>query len=348
MPDKKDVFTRPDSGRIRKDREPVVARGSIIESLQTLDPEKQYLLIPVDVIPKDFFAKYQGGRRVRTRTDASRKFMKHGREITFPRFRSIDDALKHSFPDSNSVYELQKAAFDNARKGYYCAYSYVPLSGNDRRKRKVALTEVLEAAKLYAYAARQKLDLEVRPYDAAKRVEYEGATVTVRVPSREPKRERYDIVISGIPVVDSKRQVIVSLRTISDHVCKDVQMRGIRFRQDRDAESSNVFNWDAHDIAGWFTILDYYWNEKHNLVPYRASQIPIPSRELVKIYDLLVHSTVIESQEKPGAKKDTYPLNNGELEAIVQGAVNLLGFDRTLTCNKKRDGDLRDYAWIGL
>jgi hypothetical protein len=152
----------------------------------------------------------------------------------------------------------------------------------------------------------------------------------------------------NFPVVDNDWKYLLANSVTSNHVCLDTLHKGKRYKFARDKESSRVFNWDAHDIAAWYAVIDYCWNKEHNIIPLQMSQIPLPSRQFAQIYDLFTHNTLIWTAEKPGHKKELYPLNNAELEILLQNAVITLGHDETLFCESKRDGDLRDYAWHGM
>jgi hypothetical protein len=342
---KKDIFGRPSADSIRKGRKQVVARKNIVERLLDINPETQYLIIDRRLIPDDF---YRMSRKVLTRTEANRKFMKHGEEIRFRRFRSIDKAIEGMQEKNKIPLQIRKELYEAAEPGFWCAYSFIPIIGNDKRKRKVALTEVLEGAKLYAYAERDGRKIQVRTYADAKRVAIDGGIADIILPSRSPKRQSYEFSLMGIPVTDDSHKYVLANTVISDHSCPDMRHRGKRFRFADDKENSRVFNWCAHDIAAWYAVVDHYWNREHNVVPLQMSQIPLPSRLMADLYQRLTASTLIWTRESPENKANLYPLNNAELEILLQNASIKLGHDETLFCDKRRDGDLRDYAWRGL
>lgn len=342
---KKNIFRRLIADRIRKGRRQVVARTNIVERLLDIDPETQYLIIDRRLIPEDF---YRSGSKVLTRTEASRKFMKHGEEIRFRRFRSVEKAIQGMQERNRIPLDIRKEIYGQAEPGFWCAYSFIPIIGNDKRKRKVALTEVLEGAKLYAYAEKDGRKIQVRTYSDAKRVAVDGGIVDIVLPSRRPKRQSYEFSIMGIPVVDNSHKYVLANAVISDHSCPDMRNRGKRYRFADDKENSRVFNWCAHDIAAWYAVVDHYWNREHNLIPLQMSQIPLPSRLMADMYQRLTDNTLIWTRERAEKRAQLYPLNNAELEILVHNAAITLGHDKTLFCDKRRDGDLRDYGWRGL
>ena len=96
-----------------------------------------------------------------------RKFRKHGDEVKLRRYRTVEDALA----DKATPVELRRQKFDHLHSHKYCSYSFMPLIGNDWRKRKVPLVECLEGARLFAYAHQIGNSIRVKPYSDARRVE---------------------------------------------------------------------------------------------------------------------------------------------------------------------------------
>jgi hypothetical protein len=307
------------------------------------------LIIDRQIIPEEFFwvRPDMKGPRL-SRTEASRKFVKHGAEIKFPRYRSADEAIASMRNRRKVPSGIREERFDKAGPGFYCAYSFIPIVGSDKRKRKMPLREVAEGGKLYAYAERMGMPIAVEDCSKAERVAIDGGTADVTVPSRTPKAQRYRFSIQGIPLVDNNLKYVIANCLISNHLCPDMQY-STRYTYLSDKENSRVFNWDAHDIAAFYAAVDHYWNKENNLIPLAMSQIPLPSQRFARLYDLLRYDTVILTKESAGqGKKKMYPLNNAELEILLEEAVQKLGHRETLFCDRKRDGDLRDYEWRGM
>ena len=94
MPNKSDIFRKPSIKEITKGRRLVTSQGDVIRDLLSIDPEKEYLVIDGNIIPEKFFYKKDATGKIYTRTTANRKFMKHGPEIHFPTFNSIEEAVE--------------------------------------------------------------------------------------------------------------------------------------------------------------------------------------------------------------------------------------------------------------
>ena len=347
MSGKKEIFRRPSAKQIMKGRTQVVARKNLVERILEIDPETQYLLIDRNVLPEMFF--YRGKSRERlTRTEASRMFMKHGPEVKFPRFRNRADALARMKEKNLAPHNLRQQTYDKLEPGFFCAYSYIPIIGRDKKRRKVPLTEVLEGAKLYAYAHRHGTNIEVKPYADAGGASKKGGSVIVKVPSRTPKKESHSFAIHGLPVRNDDDKYIVANRIIATHSCEDTMFKDLKYNFPDDREDADVFNWDAHAIAGFYATIDYFFTKEHNRIPLQMSQIPLPSRLLVDIYQRFVHNAVILTNEKKKQKRNFYPLNNAELEIGLENAVIKLGHDETLFCAASRDGMLKEYDWMNM
>jgi hypothetical protein len=273
--------------------------------------------------------------------------MKHGHEVKFPRFKNVDGALRAMSDQRKVPMHLREHKFDHT-KGYVAAYSFTPIIGNDRRKRKVHITELIDGAELFAYASRNRLIEIISSYSDSERVAIDGGEMIIRMPSRTPKREKYEFKITGFPLVDNDLKYVLANTVISTHSCPDMAFR-IRYRYINDKENSRVFNWCAHDIAGWPIVTDYFWNEEGNITPLAMSQIPLPSQELASFGDSLRHDVVIFTKEDFAQdKRKIYPLNNAEREILCSEYVQRRGHNATLVSKLSRDGLLKDYSWRGM
>ncbi|MFC1690613.1 hypothetical protein ACFL0W_00405 [Nanoarchaeota archaeon] len=366
MANKKQIFHKPTPEQITKGREAVeyyfnidtdsptseiiTARNELVDILQNIDPEKQYLEIKGDLIPDDFFYTRKDKTDSRlSRTVANRKFMKHGPEVMFPRYRSVDAAVKAMRDQRKVPVYVREEKFDGLKPGFYCAYSFVPIiPGNDKRKRKVPLIEVVDGSKLFAYALRQGTGIEITPYSDSERVETDGGTVKVKIPSRTPKRGSYEFIISAIPIVDNDKKYAIANSIVSNHDCADM-LHKIRYKYAYEKENSRVFNWDVHDIAGFYAAIQHYLEEEHNMIPLAMSQIPIPSQEFIRLHDMLRYNTVISTKEHEEQEQEKlYSLNNAEREISLQFIAQALGHNETLFAKGTRDGNFKDYDYREL
>ncbi len=379
MSNKEQIFHKPKAREISEGKPERVIVKSIDEAVELASRQDSFgkLILPRDVliiidakeqylVPEEYTSyKVNKKKRVNeddesdnksgldeeriyfTRSAASRKFMKHGEEIYFPRFHSKDEAVKAMRDTGKIPRDLLKERFSQV-SGPRAAVSYMPIFGNDGRKRKFHLNEIIEGTKLYGYIMRQGFPVKIELYQDAKRVDIEGAIARVTVPSRIPHRENYKFNLYGIPVINDDSKYALSMSLISNHLCTDVQHRD-RFTWDYGKENSKLFNWDAHDIAGYYLTLDHFSNPRskvRNKVPLEMSIIPMPAQLLVDIHEIMRYQTLVYTKEtKNQEKAKLYPLNNAEIEIGLQKAVPLLGHDATLVSYKSRDGNLRDYQF---
>jgi len=264
----------------------------------------------------------------------SRKFQKHGPEVRLRRFGSAQEAIKAG----RTPVQLREEALDSIRNknGAYCAYSFKPVSGLDFRTRKVSLVDCLEGAQIYAYAHQQHVPIDVKAYDGAARVAREGAEIVVSVPSREEKGDRYTFKFSSVPVSDNSEKFAVANSISTDHACGDKRFN-IRYKNFQDKANSRVFNFCAHEIAGYMEIMDHYIREGKNIVPLQMNPFALPTQETVDFYKKLANNCLIKTGDDPRPRK----LNDAEREILLWGLVSKLGHDRTFYATEK----LRDYDW---
>jgi len=273
----------------------------------------------------------------------SRKFMKHGKEIKLQRYSSLENMLK----DPKTPVHLRRDAFDpeNIKYGAFCGYSFKPFIGNDKRTRKVSLVECLKGAELYAYVNQDNItgfrpEIEIIPYDDCRGVEKDGAEIVAKVPSRKKGEGKYVFKFNSVPVIDyskrnAGRKYGLAFNIATDHSCGNKRFN-IRYKSPNSKESSNVFNFCAHEIAAYLSIIDYYKNERQNLTPLQMSQFALPTQLSVDFYKKLGNNCLIQTEDKKPRK-----LNSAEKEILLWGLVSKFGHDDTFYATEK----LRDYNW---
>ena len=162
-----------------------------------------------------------------------RKFLKHGDEVSVPSPR-IYTAIGLKALGESPVHWREKA-FNQINDDDYRAYSFVPVRGNDRRRRVVSLVECIEGARLYAYSQRDLEDyiseqgtvrpgkvapIRMEPYIDAERVAIEGGKIVFWVPSRTQGQGRYKLTLGSIPIIDNDEKFVISTGISSDHACE--------------------------------------------------------------------------------------------------------------------------------
>jgi hypothetical protein len=284
----------------------------------------QYLILEETPIPGDF--------------GSARKFMKHGPEVKPRRYHTLEQAIREAL----TPIQLRADAFDKLdSEMIYCGYSFMPL-GRDRRKRKVALIECLEGARLFAYAHQTGEEIKIKAYDRSRKVRREGAEAVFEVPSRTEGEDFHQFKLMSIPVVDSPEKFAISLNFGSDHSC-GAKRFNIRYRYSDDKEGSGIVNVCSHEVAAYLRAIEYYKN-KHNLVPLQMCQFALPSQKTVDFYKALGNNVLVRDSARK-TNGGLRHLNRAEKEIALWSLVEELGHDRTFYSKKSRDGNLAEYDW---
>jgi hypothetical protein len=298
-----------------------IANQNIIKNIIHLGNPNHGLIIPsdIDIVP----TRYN-----------PRKFMKHGNEVKIKRYRTIDDLLV----GRDEPVKVREESFEKMRGNFYCGYSFMPVVGKDRRKRKVPLVECMEGAKIFTYSENGP-KIKIHAYDDSFRVDKEGAEIIASVPSRMEKDPRHEFKFSSVPVKDNKNKWRIAYELATDHNCGSKRFN-IRYRYMDDKESSKVFNFCSHEIAAYLKITDHYLKNEKNHVPLQMSQFAIPTQETADFYTNMDNSCLKEYIDDKGKTK-LRNLNRAEKEILLWNYVKQEGHDKTFFATDK----LKDYDW---
>lgn len=316
----KQFFKTPSLAEISKYKNHREISENLIENLLNINPDEA-IIIRKDLIP----SKYPNAK----------KFKKHGIEIIIPRYESLEQAVKIK----KTPVQLRERVFNKIKNKAYCGYSFKPFTGTDKRTRNVFLDDCLEGAKICAYT---KQDIKFKPlinvkvYDDAGRVQKDGAEAIIKVPSRIKNQSNYEFKFSSIPVIDSPEKWGISYNIMTTHNCKD-KLFNIRYNYLHDKENSRQFNFCAHEIAAYLEIIDYYWNNKKNIIPLQMNQFAIPTQYAVNFYNILCRNTLIQTSKDKNPRK----LNKVEKEILLWGLVHKKGHDKTFFARDK----IKNYDW---
>ncbi len=319
----KTFFKEPTAGKILKYERIKEIRENIVNNIMGLG-EHEAGVIYADLIPRTY--------------ESPRKFMKHGTDVKLHRFSSLEDVLEKRL----TPVQIREIAFNKIYNIPYCGYSIKPFAGTDQRTRKVSLVECVEAAKLYKYSnpSEKKSSIIIKPYDDARRVAKDGAEIIAIVPSRTENQDRHKFKFSSVPVTDNNDKYGIAYNISTDHSCSSKRFN-IRYKFKDDKESSRVFNFCAHEIAAYMSIIDHYWNNDKNIIPLQMSQFAIPTQKTVDYYDKLCNNALIQTSYDVKPRK----LNNAEKEILLWNLVYKEKHDATFFSRKGRDKDLREYRW---
>ena len=318
---KKSFFTESTKTEIKEKERIDLSRIIKVKDLE----DSQFGVLPSSIlIPRGF--------------ENARKFMKHGREVKPRRFYS----LGHASEDGRTPIQLREEAFNNIQNLYYCSYSIMPF-GKDERKRKIALIECLEAARIFAFSHQFGKEILIKPYDDAFRVKKDGAEIIAKVPSRTKNHHYLEFKLMSVPIIDSTEKYRISLNFNSDHSCPSKRFN-IRYKYLDDKESSSVINICAHEIAAYLKTIEYYWNIEKNIIPIQMCHFAIPTQETVNYY-LKFENNLLIFDESIKPKDKLRKPNRGEKEIGLWALVAELDYDKTFYSKKSRDGDVADYNW---
>lgn len=274
------------------------------------------------------------------RWESAEKFMKHGTEIKIKRYTSLDEALE----ERKTPVQLRKEVFDKVSRKAFCSYSIKPFIGSDLRKRRFFLHDCVEGARIYGYSNREikgcpNIKIE-KVYDCANRVAKEGAEIQVSVPSRTNGASSYKIGFMSVPIIDNNYKWGIANNLLTNHSCKE-KYYYIKFPFINSSESAREFRFCAHEIAGYLKIIEYFWNDKKNIIPWQMSQIAIPSQLTANYYMNALNNCLIQTSKDKKLRR----LNRAELGIMLGGLIYKLKYDATFFYNPIRDGALRNYKW---
>ncbi|MBW2996186.1 hypothetical protein KY332_02680 [Candidatus Woesearchaeota archaeon] len=263
----------------------------------------------------------------------SKKFMKHGKEVKPKRTYTLREMVKQR----KIPVKIREEAFETIKNPYFCGYSFVP-AGRDKVKRKVSLVACLEGNRIYCYAHQVRFTgIDVGQYDDARRVEIEGATVPVRVPSRTKGQRKHEFNLNSVAIEDTPDKYSIAYEIESEgHLCKHKQYM-FRYRPKRGHEKSKIINICPHEIAAYMEAVDMYWNEDKNIIPLQMSQFVVPTQFFVDQYKKICRQIAFE---KDGNLKVP---NFAQKEILLWAIVQREGHDKT--CFASEGTKVRRYNW---
>ncbi|MEE9525356.1 MAG: hypothetical protein V3V78_01995 [Candidatus Woesearchaeota archaeon] len=316
---KKTFFRDPIRGtQVVKGRKVISASKNLVDRVLELG-DNEVLVIQREIIPGDY--------------STAKKFMKHSREVKPKRIYTLSEMVgQRKIP-----VRIREEAFEAIKSPYFCGYSFVP-AGRDKTKRKVSLGACLEGNRLYCYAHQVRFaGIEVGQYDDANRVEIEGATVPVRVPSRTKGQRRHDFNLTSVAIEDTPGKYSIAYEIGSEgHLCKHKQYM-FRYKSKSSSEKSKIINMCPHEIAAYMEVVDKYWNEDKNIIPLQMSQFVAPTQFLVDQYKKICRQVAFETE---GSLKVP---NLAQKEILLWAIVQKEGHDKT--CFAPEGTKVREYNW---
>ena len=321
----------------------------LVRRIDDLDPSSQALEIRAMLPPGRFY------RNVETGAEASRKAYKHGDYLALSQPQTQTDAL--ASPEipleirARDFSELGKMREDEIN---LFGYSFRPVQGRDRLKRVIPFIWLPEGVRLFGYAENQAGGIGVRPYADSSRVKTEGASITVRVPSRTKKKPRYHFKMLHVPIIrnPSNLATVLGLRSAltlnpesedpagskSPH-----ELYNIRYTWETEQEGSEVVTLYPQDVAAYIGIIK---NEKlkHNLTPLVMNPFALTSKHGAEFFKKLCNNVLIVDPTLKNKRK-LRKLHVAEKSLLWARAISIFGHDDIAFWDPERDGRLRDYNW---
>ena len=269
--------------------------------------------------------------------DSGRKWMKHGEEVKLRRYRTLDD-IAHVNP-----IELRREAFSKVGNRARGPYSFKPVVG-DRKTRRVTLVECMEGAKIFSYVYQTPKiagnpSFDIKAYDDAQGVARDGAVIVVEVPSRTEKHDKYKFNFMSVPILNNDAKYTIAHSLSTDHVCEHKRYQ-FRYKSPDDPERSDVIDYCAHDIAGYFATVDHF-KENGNFVPLHMNQFAVVTQDAVDYYDRLGFNCLIKTPDDRSPRKLTGP----EKTLMMFGYNHIRGHDKGFS------GDIdgvKNYNWRSI
>ena len=320
---------------------PVSRARGLTYLIEALDPSRDALVIRFPLIPGRFLINVQNF------TEASRKFYKHGDVILLDQPTTKTDAY---YNDEIPITIRERTFLDKLCREKeedidYIGFSFTPVQGRDKRKRRVPFVWDIEGQKLFAYSEHMTRGIDVKPYQDSQRVKLEGAEIVCSVPSRTVKKQRYKIKLQNVPVKGNteRRAVVWSLKS-SFEIDPEHSMWNIRYTWEHDRESKETFTFYPHDIAAYIKIVGSYWREHNNLTPMEMNPFVLFSKRGVEIYKKWDNNVLVFDPTLNSKSKLRKP-HISEKSLGLARAIGVLGHDEIAYWDPHRDGKLKDYDW---
>ncbi len=332
--EKKNFFKRPSAAEILRSTDNKEIKTEFWENITELKENESLTLIG-----KLFPYKFEGPDH----------FLKSGPLITVPTKEEHNPTLK--------PYEIREKVFDSLPKYRlrYAGFTFNPHFGVDRTSRVIRLNDILEAAKMYAYAPLSEEQVPFQAsiqlleiYDSVEGVAEKGASIITKVPSRTKGKGKYTLRLDHVPVADTVEKFNIAYMLKTDHVCED-KRHDIKFPAKSRPEFISEYRMDAHEIVAYFAIIDHYISlarkEKQRtgvlpqIIPIQMNLTGIPTPALCKNYDNLLHRVLLK--ETPDSNLTT--LKEGHIEALLWEGMIKEGYKK---CFFNDTGEkIKDFKW---
>ncbi len=290
--------------------------------------------------------------------EASRKNLKHGEYLRLNQPYNLRQALeKKMIPlqyRRESLRQLEGVPEEDIN---VVGFSFMPIIGNDKRKRKISFYATPEGIRLFTYSeninkkgAIADSGIQVMPYDDAKRISREGGQIVCQVPSREKGKKRYKLRLENFPLVETtnKRKnpkaIIWGLKA-EYTLMPEHKFWTFGYTRENERKNSYSIMVQPQEIAAYIKAAGEYWKNERNDIPMRMNPFPLPSEEQAEFYRKL-NNNVIVYDSTLNSKKKLRKLHLDEKSIMLARQISILGHYRTVFWDFfHRDSKFKDYDW---
>lgn len=309
---KKDFFRRPTAAHILKNTNNREVKEDFWENIISLKDDESVTLV---------------GRLF---AETPNEFLKRGPVLEVPVFLPEN-------PDAQP-WQIRQKIFDDVKNQdvmYFRGFTYTPMAGVDFTPRIIRLNELLEGARLYAYAPIKPANF--RPSTQIKNVhdkkpDGKGAGLTVVLPSETKGARKYEIEVAHIPLINDGTKYDIAQMTKTEHKCSK-KKRDEKYRTRKEPELIAEYVPCMHEFAALYAMMDFYKNRqfyeqngKRNIIPITMNMTGIPSKLMLKAYDNMLHRVLIK--ERPDIRP--HILHGAELAALPWEGIRKEGYEKTL------------------
>lgn len=355
---KKPFFRRRKVSEIKKlDISSFSTRNGLVERITGLEPDHA-LELRVSLTPGEFFRGNKNGSR------AGRLAGKYGSLV------EIGEPEPGELPKQTIAGNLAQLSHIPEQDVKHIGYSFAPLSDTglweitkDERPRIVRFSSLLEASKLLSYSeqliespqfeerGRRAAGIFPTVYEDAKRVNAQGASALVLVPSRTSNVGRYKVQLDHLPVRENEfaNSIIWSLRAEYRGERTGDSPGNLRFGSLNEVESPGALEMHPHFIAAYWGTANYYGFDEEgpkSSVLMRMNPFALPSRALVAFYKKLKNNVVIfdRTLNKNSNGRQLRWLHQDEIDRAIGMYIATQGTEASIR-TPKRDKSLKDYDW---
>jgi hypothetical protein len=335
----------------------IYSQKNLVKRLVGAPPDRA-LILRSRLVPGRFFTFSY----VKTGADASRAYLKHANLrnkelIRLSQPRTIEEALATlDIPVTIRLRDLEALGKMREEEIKYIGYAFRPITGTDRRLRRLPFYVNFEGGRIRAYEEKQTEGPQIKPYMDVRRADEEGAVFVVRVPSREKKNKRYPTILYNVAIRDFPEKRVAAWGIKTSYGEPEAERRAeeepptrtydFRFTRKGERESSDVFTFIPQDAAAYFSLVNFFARQR-NFVPMEMSQFSFPSKFAVEEIwrklnnNLLVYDPTLTSKDKlrqPHLAEKSLILGRSMAKGNYQP-------EEILWWDSERDGKISDYQW---